>query len=422
MKNLAVLGGKSVGILNIPEWPIYGQEETAMMDEVIKSGIWAFRGPREKEFEKKFAEFCGTKYAVASTNGTHTLRIALEALGIGPGDEVIVPGSTWQATAAAALDVNAVPVLADIDPKTYTIDPGQIVRAITSKTRCVIPVHLYGRVCDMDAIMALAAKYNLSVLEDCSHQHGSEWRGKKVGSIGNIGSFSLQGSKILNTGEGGLLTTNDDKLYEVLQSLKTCGRPDHDGADTMQSGNYRMTEFQAGIGLTQLKRLNGQNRQRHENAVYLESRLKDIEGITLLDRDERITFQAYYHLTIKYDRSRWKNVHRSIFLEALQCELQNSVPIHLPYEPLNNSSLYRPFSKKTHKLSDEYIKRIDPERFEVPECTRAYKEDSIGFLHTLLLSTREEIDKLVLAIAKIREQVDELAEYAATKYKDCSGL
>ncbi|MFP4384086.1 MAG: DegT/DnrJ/EryC1/StrS family aminotransferase [Spirochaetia bacterium] len=411
-EKLALLGGTPIGKLEIPAWPIHGQEEIDLLTEVVKSGEWGFLGPKERELEEQFARFCGTRYAAAATNGTHTIRMALEALGIGPGDEVIVPGLTWQATAAAALDVNAVPVLVDIDPETYTMDPEAAEAALSSRTKALIPVHLYGRICDMDAVMEMAEKHKLTVIEDCAHQHGSVWNGKKVGSIGNVGSFSLQASKVLNAGEGGILTTNDQHTADLLQSLKICGRPIREGAPTIQSGNYRMTEFQAAVALAQLSRLDGQNRKREENARYLEENLRGIDGLRPLKRDPRITFQVYYNWTMKFDRTMWNGVSKNLFVKALQAELEDSVVISGTYEPLHRSPLYRPDSKATHRISEIYRKAVAPERFELPVCDRAYEEEAVNMLHTGLLGSKETCDKFLEAVWKIRNNAEALKKSA----------
>jgi L-glutamine:2-deoxy-scyllo-inosose/3-amino-2,3-dideoxy-scyllo-inosose aminotransferase len=407
-EKLALLGGTPVGKLDIPAWPIHGQEEIDLLTEVVKSGEWGFLGPKEQELENKFARFCGTRYAVAATNGTHTIRMALEALGIGPGDEVIVPGLTWQATAAAALDVNAVPILTDIDPDTYTMDPKAAEAAVSSRTKALLPVHLYGRICDMDAIMDIAGKHKLAVIEDCAHQHGSVWNNKKVGSIGNAGSFSLQASKVLNAGEGGILTTDDKNLADLFQSLKICGRPIREGAPTIQSGNYRMTEFQAAIALAQLSRLEEQNRKREENARYLETKLKEIDGLSPLKRDSRITFQVYYNWTMKYDRKKWNGVPKDRFIKALLAELEDSVIISGTYEPLHRSPLYRPDSKATHRISEIYRKAIAPDRFELPVCDRVYEEEAVNMLHTGLLGSKKTCDRFIEAVWKIRNNAEAL--------------
>ncbi|NLD87637.1 MAG: DegT/DnrJ/EryC1/StrS family aminotransferase [Clostridiales bacterium] len=409
MSKLAILGGSPIGSVMSPKWPIWSQLEIDMVTDVVKSGEWGTNGPRQVEFEEKFSEYCSCKYGVMMTNGTHTLKLAMEALGIGPGDEVIVPGSTWQATASSVLDVNAVPILVDITPDTYTIDPASIKAAITSKTRAIIPVHIYGRVCDMDAVMHIAKKHDLWVIEDAAHQHGSEWRGKKVGTIGNIGSFSLQLSKILNTGEGGVCLTNEKLLYDRMYSLKFCGRETYPGSPQMQSGNFRCNEFAAAIGIAQLTRLTEQNKLRHENALYLEDKLSKVDGIGILRRDERVTFQAYYQLPLQYKQEQWNGIHRNKFIKAVRAELNGSFSFSTPYTPLNNSELYSPFSKKTHKLSEEYCKAIDPSRFSMPVVERAYKDEYIGIFQHHLLAGKYELDKLVDAVVKVRENIDELA-------------
>ena len=195
MALLAIKGGsplKDFKNFPWPTWPVWDENEEKALISVLNSGIWSYNGPKEMEFNKLFAEFTGTKYAISAVNGTVTLQLALEALGIGIGDEVIIPGITWQATAATVVDVNAMPILVDVCEDTWCIDPSEIIKAITPRTKAIIPVHLYGSFADMDAVMEIAEKYNLAVIEDCAHKHGGEWNGKKAGSIGDIGSFSFQ--------------------------------------------------------------------------------------------------------------------------------------------------------------------------------------------------------------------------------------
>lgn len=408
MANLAVLGGTPVGKTVAPTWPIHGKLEEEKVLEVVRSGVWGTEGHTQVEFEKAFSEYCNAPYGVMMTNGTHTLRLALEALEIGPGDEVIVPAITWQATAATVLDVNAVPVLVDIDPETFTIDPKAVEAAITPRTRAIIPVHVFCRVCDMDALQAIAKKYNLHIIEDCAHQHGSEWKGQKVGTIGQIGSFSLQASKILTTGEGGICITKDKELYDRMYSLKYCGRETYPGSPAMQSGNFRSNEFAAALGLAQLSRLDEQNALRHKNALYLEQELTKIPGITALRRDERVTNQTYFHFYIRYNNEFWRNIPRKYLTRCIRTELDNSLAIRLPYEPLNDSPLYRPFSKKTHKLSDEYCRAIDPARFDVPVATHIRNNEAFGFFHTHLLAEKSELDKIIEAFHKVYDNLDEM--------------
>ncbi len=412
---LAALGGNITGKLNTPEWPIFDQSDIDGVADSVRSGIWAFRGPIEQKFEKAWADYCGAKHGIACTNGTHALRMALEALGVGAGDEVIVPALTWQATAASVLDVNAVPVLVDIDPTTYTIDPAKIIEAITPRTKCIIPVHLYCRMSDMDAIMKIASDYHLFVIEDCSHQHGSMWRGKAAGTIGNIGTFSLQASKLLNVGDGGILLTNDDYYNDILQSLKICGRPDRKGAPAMQSGNFRMTEMQAALGITQLDKFKAQNDLRFSNMNRLEKNLKGLAPIELLRHPDGVTFQAAYNYTFKFISEKANGIHRDVFMKALNAELglsDEKSPITCTYVPLTNSTLYRPFSKQTHKLSDEYCKLIDPARFHAPEANKAHYTEGVTFIHYILLGQPGDMDILADAIIKVCTNLDELQQIA----------
>ncbi|MHC4073680.1 MAG: DegT/DnrJ/EryC1/StrS family aminotransferase, partial [Planctomycetota bacterium] len=206
MSKLAVNGGTPLRDAKAnpwPKWPVWDEKEEKGLLEVLAGGVWSYNGPKELEFNKAFAEFTGAEYALSVANGTVSLQLALEACGIGLGDEVIVPGLTWQATAAAALDVNAVPILVDVSDDNWCIDPDAVEEAITPRTRAIIPVHLYGGFADMDAVMEVAGRHNLRVIEDCAHKHGGEWKGKKVGSIGDAGSFSFQLSKLMTAGEGG---------------------------------------------------------------------------------------------------------------------------------------------------------------------------------------------------------------------------
>lgn len=422
MSNLAVLGGSAFGAPNVPVfhkgWPIYDEKELNAVQEVVKSSWWGTDGPKQVEFEEAFAAFCGAKYGVMMTNGTHTLKLAMEAMGIGPGDEVIVPGSTWQATASSVLDVNAVPVLVDVSPETWTIDPKCIEKAITSRTKAIIPVHLYGRVCDMDAIADIAKRYNLKIIEDCAHQHGSEWKGQKVGTMGSVGSFSLQASKIMQTGEGGICITNDEDLYNRMYSLKFCGRPRDAKSEvplpTMQSGNFRANEFAAAVGLCQLSRLKEQNAKRAENVLYLEDALQsEIPGLSYLYRDPRVTLQTHYRMSMRYNQEAWDNVPRLAIIRAFRAETEDLFTWVKPYEPLNNSKLYRPFSKQTHKLNDEYIKAIDPAQWHLPVLEKAYKEEYLGLDHPQLLGEKSELDKIVDIMKKLHNNIPELKKYAA---------
>jgi len=425
MAKLAINGGspiKDVKDNPWPAWPVWGKEEERSLIEVLNSGVWSYNGPKETEFNKLFAEFTGTKYAVCTVNGTVTLQIALEALGIGVGDEVILPGLTWQATAATIIDVNAIPVLVDVCEDTWCIDPKEIEKAITPKTKAIIPVHLYGAFADMDAIMEIAKKHNLVVIEDCAHKHGGEWNGKKAGSIGNVGSFSYQLSKHLTAGEGGSVTTNDPVLAERMDALRNCGRRPEgdeyvnvdkgagvygDDGNFLQSGNFRITEFQAAILIEGLKRLPEQNKVRDENGAYLNSLFLDIPGVTPLKRDKRETKKAYFNFAFRYNKDEFKGLSVEKFRSALEAEI--GIGVDSSYEPLNNCSLYVPHTKPArYKLNEAYWKAIDPTQFSLPVSEKIFKEESVCIHHKVLMGTNADMDMIATAIKKIYDNIDEL--------------
>jgi L-glutamine:2-deoxy-scyllo-inosose/3-amino-2,3-dideoxy-scyllo-inosose aminotransferase len=422
MSRLALQGGTPVRNVRKnpwPKWPMWDQREEKALLDVLHSGVWSYNGPKEKRFNESFAKFTGTKYAVTMANGTVTLQLALEACGVGYGDEVIVPGLTWQATAAAALDINAVPVLVDVTEDTWCIDPARVEEAITPRTKAIIPVHLYGSFADMDAILRIARKHKLRVIEDCAHKHGGEWKGRKAGSIGDIGSFSFQLSKLMTAGEGGALITSDPELYERLDALRNCGRrPERDTArkaegiygsegDFLQSGNYRITDFQAALLTEALRRLPGQNRLREKNAQYFNAPLPQIPGVLPMRRDKRETAEAYYNFSFRYQRDGFKGLPVTRFRAALAAEL--GCRVEACYEPLNACSLYAPHTKpERYKLTTKHWKQIDPRRFKLPICRRIHDEESVCFHHTVLMGTRADMDQILEAIRKIYDHVDDL--------------
>lgn len=419
MAELAINGGMPVRTGEWHKWPVVGEKELELIKQVTGSGNWSYNGPLETMLRKVWAEYIGTRYSIAAANGTVTLQLAWEALGVGFGDEVIVPALTWQATAASVLDVNAIPVLVDVEEDSWCIDPELVAAAITPRTKAIAAVHLYGTVCNMDAIMALAEKYNLFVVEDCAHQHGSVYKNRKVGSIGHIGSFSLQNSKVLTCGEGGLLTTDNFEFAEKLDALRNCGRrpvmSEMHGIDTgnyvtegnfIQSGNYRMTEFQAAILLGQIDRLPQQIEQRDENAKYLRKRLENIQGIKMMRREEGTNVQSYFNFAFRYDSEAFDGLPVQKFREAVTAELD--FPLTPCYQPLNACEIYSPLTKKRHRISDEYVSSINPERFILPAATKAYREESVCLHHKVLMGSKEDMDKITEAIVKVREHVGEM--------------
>ncbi|MBT3242428.1 MAG: DegT/DnrJ/EryC1/StrS family aminotransferase [Bacteroidetes bacterium] len=419
MAQLAINGGSSVRDTKVnpwPSWPVWDEHEEKALIDVLNSGIWSYNGPKEQEFNLAFAEYIGAKYAISAANGTVTIQLALEALGIGLGDEVIVPGLTWQGTAAAALDVNAIPVLVDVCEDTWCIDPEEVEKSITPRTKAIIPVHLYGSFADMDAIMDIAKRHNLFVIEDCAHKTGGEWSGRKAGSIGDIGSFSFQLSKHLTAGEGGAMTTNDPLLAEKLDALRNCGRRPEteeysqeikgagfysDEGNFIQSGNYRITEFQAAILVEALKRLPEQNSIRDKNGLYMNSLLFDLPGVSPMRRDKRETKEAYFNFAFRYHQDEFNSLPVDKFRKAFESEL--GIGVDSSYEPLNICSLYAPLTKPArYKINDPEWAKIDPSGFKLPVCERIFKEESVCLPHKILLGNQPDMDLIAKAIEKIR--------------------
>ncbi|MDD5502686.1 MAG: DegT/DnrJ/EryC1/StrS family aminotransferase [Candidatus Thermoplasmatota archaeon] len=251
--------------------PQIGDEEKKAVMEVLNSGIIA-SGPKVKEFEKTFAQFVGTKHAIATSNGTTALHAALFCAGIEPGDEVITTPFTFIATANAILFCGAKPVFADIDLKTFNIDPASVRRKITKKTKAILPVHLYGQSAAIEEIMAIAKEHDLKVIEDCAQSHGAMFGGKKVGSFGDAGCFSFYPTKNMTTSEGGMITTNDDALAEKIRIFINQGMKER-YVHIMIGHNFRMTDIGAAIGIEQFKKLEGFTAKRQANAKKLNEML-----------------------------------------------------------------------------------------------------------------------------------------------------
>ncbi|HEV8165447.1 MAG TPA: aminotransferase class I/II-fold pyridoxal phosphate-dependent enzyme, partial [Actinomycetota bacterium] len=258
MAELAVCGGVPVRPLGYPEWPVVDERDVEAVARVVRSGRWGGfpePGPRAAEFAARFAAYQGAAHGVVMANGTVTMEVALKALGIGWGDEVIVPALTFSATAYAVMAAGALPVFCDVVPDTLTLDPDQVEAAVTPRTRAVLPVHLGHQMADMDRIVEVARRHSLAVVEDCAHAHGQRWRDRGAGCFGEFGSFSHQSMKLLTAGEGGSLLTGDEQLARRAHSLIDCGRPkDPDEKEYTFGANYRLGELHAALLLVGLGR------------------------------------------------------------------------------------------------------------------------------------------------------------------------
>lgn len=400
MKNdLAIYGGNRTVRKNFP-WPIFDENDVHAITQVALSGQWGnpdCRGLVEK-FENEFAEFCGSRYAVACVNGSVALRLALIASGVQPGDEVIVPPYTFIATASIVIEANCVPVFVDIEPDTYNLDPSKIEAAITQRTKAIIPVHFAGQACNMDRIMDIARKHNLFVIEDAAHAHGGEYKGKKLGNLGDAGCFSFQSSKNLNAGEGGLVVTNNEKLYDMMNSLRNVGRvKDGQWYEHHYAGcNYRITQFQAALLSTQLKRLEEQTKVRDENGIYLLKLLENIDGITPLTRGHGETVHTYHLFIFRYDKSKFNGLSKREFSEMLAAE---GVPAFMGYPmPIYEQPLFQKKQFMCYAIP-EYV---DYSKVRCPVAERACYEEAIWILQHAMLGTKEDMEQFADAIRKIQ--------------------
>lgn len=405
MAKLAINGGKQSNPGGLKRhWPIYDGAEKKALIEVLESGRWcSAMNPEGKvaQVEKVFAKSIGTKYCKAVSSGTTALELAIRACDISFGDEVIVPVVTFLATATSVITSGAVPVFADIDPETYQISPDAVEAAITERTRAILPVHYGGYPVDMDRIMEIAAKHDLFVIEDCAEAYGTEWRGKKVGSIGHLGCHSFQMGKPLTCGEGGALTYDDTAFdVEPYSIARTIEGSDSKKTYYLPTGNWRMSEFAGAVLLAQLSRIEEQTEIRHKNAEYFAQELEKIEGLSALKRDPRATKLGYFFYLLRYDSSKWNGIHRNLFMEALKAEGIACGTAH--NDPLYQNPIFRDIKK-----SYLTVPEVDYASSHCPEAERIYETEVIATLNHVLME-KKSVDQFLGAIHKLRDNIDEL--------------
>lgn len=412
----AILGGQSSwSATKWPQWPMWNPAtDEKQVLEVLRSGIWS-RAEVVTQFEKEWADALGAKRCLTVVNGTNALVVTLNQMDIKAGDEVLVPPYTFIATVSAVLSNGAMPVFVDVDRETFQIDPAKIEAKITSRTKAIIAVHILGLPCDMEKIMAIAKKHNLLVIEDACQAHFAEINHKKVGTIGDAGCFSFQNSKNLPIGEGGAIVSNNDRFMDRCFSYSNFGFPYGTAVGAVGSGaviqgtKVRFTEYQAAIGLAQMKRLNSQTTTRNENAEYLKSQIKDIPGIIPYKLYDSVTRGAFHLFPFRYQQEGFKGLTRSEFLKALTAE---GVPCSPGYAILNT----QPFLKDTFQSKN--YKKMYPKRMldigkyneqnKCPQNEKLCNEEAVWFTQNMLLGTKNDMNDIASAIEKIHKNAEQI--------------
>jgi dTDP-4-amino-4,6-dideoxygalactose transaminase len=408
MAELAINGGPPVRSNPYPEWPKGDDDDVAAVTEVVRSGRWGGfpePGPRAAEFEERFAAYQGAKHGVLMSNGTVTMEVALKALGIGWGDEVILPALTFSATAYAPMAAGALPVFVDVTPSTWTIDPDRVEAAITPKTAAIMPVHLGHQMADMDRIMDIAGRHSLAVVEDCAHAHGQRWRDRGAGCIGDFGSFSHQSSKIMTAGEGGSLLTNDDRLARLAHSLIDCGRPKDTGEKEYTFGaNYRLGELHAALLGVAMDRFPSQQAARADAGLRFEGLLRDVPGVRVLEHDDRITRWSFYRYVLAIDPDAFAGRTNRVVSDALEAE---GVGAWTGYEPMSRYDLFQP-SLSRLPVAVEFAERLDPARMSFPVAEAAGLRESVYVDENVFRAGDHGVEQAAEAIAKVQRNADEL--------------
>ena len=407
MSRLALLGGQKAKTKAFPPWPMYDEQERRALTEVLESRIW-WRTPGTKtlEFERAFAAFHGARHAVAVTNGTAALEVIMAALGVGPGDEVIVPDFTFVATASAVLFAGALPVMVDVLPENFCIDPDLVEAAITPRTKAIIAVHMGGHPADLDRLSKIARDHGIPLIEDSSHAHASEWRGQRIGTFGAAGTFSFQASKLITAGEGGIIITNDDQVERLARSVHDCGRMPGEWfySHYIYGSNYRLSEWQGALLNVQLTRLNAQTALRHKNARLLDRLLGDIDGITPQKLDSRCTRNGQYAYIFHVDRSGFAGIAMETFIAAMNAE---GIPHQASYPPLHDLDVFK---------SGEYRKRLCDSQAQGPHAfleegfpqTQRAAWQTVWIPQTALLGDEEDMLEIAAALRKIKEHARDL--------------
>lgn len=410
----AILGGDPVRTTKFPSWPIWDENDEKAIIPVLRSGVWTRRDVVTRA-EQKFATLMGSKYCLLTTHGTTALVTALRALAVEGGDEVITTPWSWISSMACIFLNNALPVFVDIDPETWMMNADQIESRINPDTKVILPVQITGGICQMDKIIAIAQKHNLKIVEDACEAHLAEWKGKKAGTLGDLGCFSLQNGKQLTSGEGGAIIGNDERIMDLCYSIHNVGAvrgkymPKDKGANPILGNKCRMAEYQASMVITQMDTIEQETQKRCENADYLTSKIREIPGIVPRKDYKETNRTSYYYYGFRFKEKEF-GITRDVFAKALQAEgIPVSPNLGVTSIPLyQNGVVESVISSKTYqKLYSK--KRLDDYRasFNLPEVEKLCKE-SIGLHSSTLLGPKSDIDDIYRAILKVYENREQL--------------
>ncbi|KAB1152817.1 DegT/DnrJ/EryC1/StrS family aminotransferase [Micromonospora sp. AMSO12t] len=384
------MSGQPSTVSEFPEWPQFGDEERAGLIRALEQGQWWRMGGSEVDsFEKEFGDYHGTPHALAVTNGTHALEVALEVLGVGPGTEVIVPAFTFISSSLAAQRLGAVAVPVDVDLDTYCIDPAAVEAAITPRTKVVMPVHMAGQFADMDALDKLAADAGVAVLQDAAHAHGAQWQGKRAGALGSVAAFSFQNGKLMTAGEGGAVLFPDEELRERAFLVHSCGRPrtDRDYLHGTTGSNYRMGEFTAAVLRAQLSRLDEQIALREQRWPLLSSLLAEIPGVVPQTTDPRTDRNPHYMAMFRVPGITIER--RRAVVDAL---IARGVPAFVAFR-----AIYRCEGFWKAGAPDESVEAIAA---RCPNVEQIHS-DCIWLHHRTLLGTEQQMHEIAAVLADV---------------------
>lgn len=428
MAQLAIKGGEPVRKKLFPAYNTIGKEEKEAVQKVLDSGnlsqylgVWTddfFGGPTVRKFEEAWCKALNIQHAVSVNSNTSGLFACMGACGIGPGDEVIVSPYTMSASAVAPLVYGGVPVFADIDPNTFCLDPKSIEAKITQKTKAILIVHIFGHPADMDDIMLIAKKHKLKVIEDCAQAPMGKYKGRYVGSIGDIGVFSLNYHKHIHTGEGGIIVTNDANLAERVQLIRNHAENVVDAKGVsdltnMIGYNYRMTEVEAAIGIEQLKKLPSLIEQRVKNAAFLHEALGSIHGLTSPSWVKEPSLHTFYVQPLKYDQSVFE-VHRNDFVNAIKAEIPSAVLRETA--PLIGAGYVRPlYLQPIYQQraafafnNDRFQSNVDYNMGACPVTERMHFNELITHEYMRPGMSRGDMEDVVNAFEKVANHIAEL--------------